>query len=224
MRTVQEAQHLHSRAACQKWLRVRWGLDLRAPLNGRAGSLRGWEEGVFDSSSFGSSMKSWIYFWGRISFCFFSCRYGMERTLLQWLPTDFSKSAASQGNPCSLSLCLNCLYQKRMGLPIFIPFSCSCGTGVASPCPCWSSRDQLGLCWMLSQRWSVTPVLWPLLSTPLPGFTAVYQAAPASVLFTDSHSLMSVFYLFLWEAAGYEEPLLLFCSPELDFLGHISDL
>lgn len=44
------------------------------------------------------------------------------------------------------------------------------------------------------------------------------------MLFTDSLSLILVFYLFLWEAAGCEEPLLFFCSPELDFLGHISDL
>lgn len=84
--------------------------------------------------------------------------------------------------------------------------------------------QHLGLCWVLSQSWSVTPLHWPLLPTLLPGFTAVYQAAPASLRFTDSLSLISVFYLFLWEAAGYEEPRLLFCSPELDFLGHISDL
>lgn len=29
---------------------------------------------------------------------------------------------------------------EEMGLPIFIPFSCCCGTGVASSCPCWSPR------------------------------------------------------------------------------------
>lgn len=49
--------------------------------------------------------------------------------------------AASRGNPCSLSLRLNCLCQgKRMGLTIFIPFSCSCGSGVASSHACWSPR------------------------------------------------------------------------------------
>lgn len=128
----------HSTAACQRRLKVRWGLDLTVPLNGRSWSLRGWEEGVFDSSSFWSSMKSWICFWGRISFCSFSCRCGMERTLSQWLPTGFSNSAASQGNPCSAAPKLSMPGEEA--LSIFVPLLSSRGTGVASSCPCWSPR------------------------------------------------------------------------------------
>lgn len=46
----------------------------------------------------------------------------------------------------------------------------------------------------------------------------------ALLLLTGSRSVISVLYLFLRVVAGYEEPLLLFPPPEMDFLGHISDL
>lgn len=169
--------------------------------------------------TFCSSMKSWRCFWARKSFCSFSCRCGMERTLLQWLPIDFSKSAASQGNPFSLSLRLNCLCkEKRIDLIIFIPFSCSCSSGVASSCSCWNLRGSTAgsLLGAFSELIShFTPLGSP--SHPSAWLRSCLSVAPASVLFTDSLSLISVFYPFLWEAAGYEEPLLLFCSPKAGF-------
>lgn len=80
-------------------------------------------------------------------------------------------------------LCL----EKRMGPSIFSFFSSSCGTGVASSCPCWSPGALMAssLLGASSEVMShPTPPASP--STPL---TAVSQAGPASVLCCCSQAL-----------------------------------
>lgn len=107
--------------------------------------------------------------------------------------------------------------EKRMGPSIFSSFSSSSYTGVASSCPCWC----LGALMARSLLDASSEVIShrPLLPTPLPGFTAVSQAAPASVLCccSQTRSVILVLYLLLRVVADYEEPLLLFPPPEMDF-------
>lgn len=112
-----------------------------------------------------------------------------------------------------------------MGLTIFIPLSCSCGSGVASSCPCWSPRGTTAES-LLGAFSELISHFTPLSSPSHPSAWLHSCLSGSSCLCAVRRlffSYLSIFSLSV-EAAGYEEPLPLFCSPELDFLGHISDL